>query len=401
MSYGSCYTPDFRVASIIGAASGTSATNRRLVENTTGTVSFVQDAIDQGRYALRSSSASGQSIALSPVAATPRYSGMLFRWQISAFTANIQFCQLACTTATENVRIRVNSSGQLGYTFNNGTTYATTLYQFTAGVVYRIEVFVDWGTGTSHTLRIRVNGAEVVATSGGSASVTGTNMTFGAITSTGTSQLDYADLVTYNDAAEYAALNDWRVYGLEPVADGTHSFTDNDFKNASGTNITAANVAAMQTWDMVNDAPGAAPSTSDFVQQAVLRGTSYMEWVLRGDRIPAEAQDPILVCLAAAMHPVGGTTANAAAFRLNSGGNVSAEAAVDTSIASNTLEYRKHAYLTEPGGAGWTVAKANALRVRWGYDGTSIAAPPALDAAMAFVTCPVVGAAGLLAGQVI
>ncbi len=404
MSYGSCYTPDFHAFSIIGASAGTSAANdRRLVESSAGTPTFVADAIDTGRYALRSASASGQSISLSPVAATPRYSGMLFRWQADSFTANVQFCQLAASTATENVRLRVSSAGLLAYSFNQGSTYSNTTYTFTAGQVYRVEVFVDWGVSTSHTLKIRINGAEILNQNGGAASVTGLTATFGALTSTGTSLLDYADMVTYNDTAQYAAMDDWRVYGLEPVADGTHSFTDNDFKNAAGTAITAANVAAMTTWDMVNDAPGAAPTVTDFVQQAVVAGSSYMEWQLRTNGVPTSAGAPVLVCLAAAMHPVGATTANACQFRLNSGGNLSTETAVDTSIASNTLEYRKHHYLTEPStAAAWTVSKANALRARFGYDGTSIAAPPALDSIMGFVVCPRSGGGqALMIGQVI
>ena len=91
----------------------------------------------------------------------------------------------------------------------------------------------------------------------------------------------------------------------------------------------------------------------------------------------------MLVCLAAAMHPVAAATANSVAFRLNSGGNLSSEAAIDTSVASNTLEYRKHHYLTEPStAASWTTAMVQApLRSRFGYSGDA-SPPPALDAIM-------------------
>jgi Holliday junction DNA helicase RuvB len=91
-----------------------------------------------------------------------------------------------------------------------------------------------------------------------------------------------------------------------------------------------------------------------------------MEWQLRA--MPAGYSAPKLVCLAAAMHPVASGNANSVAFRLNSGGNLSTEAVVDTSVASNTLEYRKHHYPTEPGTAAtWTAAMVQApLRARFG-----------------------------------
>lgn len=389
MSWASCFTPDFRVASIVGAAAGTTAPNdRRLIENLTGTPTFVSGSLDAGRYALHiDPSGAATNIGLATMAASPRYSGLIFRFKTPAafVAATTQLCRVVASTAGESVTVRVTSAGLLQFSTNNGSTFTSSGATLAPGTVYALEVFVDWNTGTTHTIKILLNGTEIVNTTGGTAIVTGAVPTIGTNTTTGDAY-DYADMATYNDVAQYGVIGpDWRVYGIQPVSDGTHSMTANDFQDDASANLTNATTTS---WSKVDDAPTAAPTVTDFVKQVVVRSTSYMEWVLA--QVPSGTGAPLLVCLAAAMHPVGAATANAAQFRLNSGGNLSTEAAIDTSIASNTLEYRKHHYTAEPGSsAAWTLAMVNALRARFGYDGTSIAAPPALDSIMAFVLAPV------------
>lgn len=394
MAWGSCYTPDFRVANTLGSTlmNTAQANDRRLVEGAAAPASlgFNLSAIDTGRYAVRCDSTTGSvNLHLALIAASSRYSGGLCRFQrVSGTAASQVICTCVASTTTDNVKVRVSSGGVLGYSFNNGSTYVDTALNVNTGV-HALEVFVDWDTGTTHTLKIRVDGIEVVSATGGASVVTAATVNapiqFGG-TATTNSVIDFADLVTYNDVAQYGTMNDWRVYGLEPTSDGAHSMTANDFQDDASANLSNSTTTS---WSKVDDAPSAAPGVTDFVKQVVLRTTSYMEWVLRTDGIGALALAPVLVCLVAAMHPVASATnVNQAAFRLNSGGNLSTEAVVDTSLTADTLEYRKHHYLTEPGsGAAWTLNMAKALRARFGYSGDVIPVP-ACDSIMAFVVCP-------------
>jgi hypothetical protein len=387
VAWGSCYTPDYQAANILGALllNTTQANDRRLLEEVNGTPTFVLDAIDTGRYAMRcTNTTTAAAVCLPLIAAAGRYAGVLFRFQrVSGAVANSVIAQMRCTTAGDNIRIRLGSTGLLGYSFNNGTSYTDTALNLNTGV-HNVEIYVDWNVSTTHTLKIRVDGTEVVNTTGGAATVTTATgqapVLVGGIANAAY-VIDYADIVTYNDVAQYAAMSDWRVNQVSPTSDATHSMTANDFQDDASTNLTNSSTGTSAKVDEV-------PATvTDFVKQVVVRSTSYMEWNL-GTVSDANAGTPVLVCLVAAMHPVGGGTLNAAAFRLNSGGNLSSESALDTSLTSNTLEWRKHHYTTEPGGAAWTLAKANALKARFGYDGTSIASPPALDAIQAWIVAP-------------
>lgn len=395
MAWGSAYSPDFRAATTTGAAlmNTAQANDRRLVEAAAApsSLAFNVDAIDTGRYAVRCDSTSTPvNISLALVAASSRYAGALCRFaRVSGSATSQVLVTIVASTTTDNVRVRIGNTGLLGYSMNNGTSYTDTGTNVNTGV-HQLEVYVDWNVGTTHTLKIRCDNVEIVNTTGGASTVTASTtaapVQWGGQATT-VSVIDFADLVTYNDSAQYGVLTNWRVVGLEPTADGTHSFTDNDFQDAAAANITAANVAAKNTWDYVNDAPGAAPDLTAFVQQVVIAATHYMEWQLRA--LPSGYQAPVLVCLAAAVHPVGAATANSSQFRLVSGANASAETAIDASVASNTLEYRKHHYTTEPGGAAWTLAMVQApLRARFGYSGDATP-PPAIDTLMAFVVAQV------------
>jgi hypothetical protein len=390
LAWGSCYSPDFRVASVIGAAAGTTAANdRRLIEATVGSVVVTGPGnIDVGRYDLSMSySSEAENFSIAKMAATPRYIGAMCRFRISGLGHTVPLFRIGASTAAQSVQLRVvATTGVLSYSFNDGSTWTDSSATIAAATNYRFEVFVDFGTSTTHTLKVRVDAVEVINATGGSATSTALDPQFGspAIVTGMTETAKYADIVTYNDVAQYASLDDWRVFGLQPTVDGTHVMTANDFQDDASVNYTSASTGS---WSKVDDAPSAAPTTTDFVKQVVTRATSYMEWQLK--TLPAGCGDPVLVCLAAAMHPVAAATANSVAFRLVSGANASAEAAIDTSIASNTLEYRKHHYPTEPGGAAWTNAMIQTpLRARFGYSGDA-APPPALDAIMAFVVSPI------------
>jgi hypothetical protein len=395
VAWACCYAPDFRASSTVGAAGGTTATNdRRLVNNVSGTQTFIADVIDTGRYVMRCDSSAGANrIGLASVTSTAQYCGGLCRFRVNnaTFANNVLLAGIAAVTSTNSVWLRANAStGELAYTFGGSAgTFTNSGVTINPQQTYRLEMFVDFGASTTtHTLKVRLDAVEVINVTGGTAidTVATTGSYFGSDVASTSMTVDYSDMVAYNDVAQYGTIADWRVIGLEPLSDGAHSMTANDFQDDAAANLSNSTTTS---WSKVDDAPSASPTVTDFVQQVVTRTTSYMEWVLRS--MPSGYDAPLLVDLVAAMHPVAAATANSVAFRLNSNGNVSAEAAIDTSIASNTLEYRHHFYTTEPGGAAWTLAKAQVpLRARFGFSGDA-APPPALDAIMAFVFAPVLG----------
>jgi hypothetical protein len=105
--------------------------------------------------------------------------------------------------------------------------------------------------------------------------------------------------------------------------------------------------------------------------------------------------------LKAALHPVGGNAANLCQFRLNDAGTISAEATIDTSVATDTLEYRRHGYQVRPSGGGaWNTTAVNALMARYGFS-TDIAPPPAIDALYLDVMAPITVVAPRAQGRVI
>lgn len=393
MAWADCYSPDWRVVTQVGAAAGTTALNdRRIVEDQPATPpTFIADSIDTGRVALRCThGTAGQYVRLTTLSATPRYVGMKARIKLSNLTTNCPIFQSAATTATDNINVRVNAStGTVAYSFNQGSTYTNSGTSLAASTVYRVEVFIDYGTGTTHTLQVRVDGIEIINATGGAAVVTGngaSSATFGSTTVVASAVTDYSDLVTYNDPAQYGVMDDWRVFGLEPTQDGTHAVGSGAFQDAAAGALTNATTTA---WTMLDDAPAAAPSSTDRVVQTVDDANAYMEVILRA--LPAGYGDPVLVDLCAAMFP-STTGANLSGFKLNAenGSHISAEAPIDTSVAATTLEYRKHIYQTEPDGANWAVrmVKDVPLRARVGYT-TLIPANVGFCAVMAFVAVPV------------
>lgn len=393
MAWGSCYTPDFRVASIIGASTGTTALNdRRLVENITGSPTFQLDGVDTGRYSMRIvNPASEVSIALASLTAAQPQGGLMFRFKVAALNTTFIMCGFTGSSVGSSVFIRVvASTGVVQYSLDNASTWVNAgSATVVAGQTHRIEVYVDLTTASAHIIKIRFDGTEVTNTTGGPAvtsNITGTGIRVGILAAAASTTVDFSDMAVYSSSAEYGTMDDWRVFGVEPTSDGTHA-TSADFQNQASSSLSGTTTS----WQLVDDAPTAAPSTTDFVKQTTSATGAYLEWVL--DVVPSGYGDPEMVCLAAALHPVASATStNNAQFRLNAGGNVSSETAIDQSITADTIEYRKHHYATRPGGAAWVISDVNAttpLRARWGHS-TDIVPVPACDAIMAFVLVPAI-----------
>jgi hypothetical protein len=173
---------------------------------------------------------------------------------------------------------------------------------------------------------------------------------------------------------------------LAPTSDGTHSFTTGDFQNAASSNIATNATTVYQSLDEV-------PAVNtDFVKQVVINSVGYVE-VGFEDLPTTLIGEPDYVQLVVALHPVGSNAANSSAFRLNDGGTVTAEAVLDHSVTSDTLEFSRHGYQVRPNGGGaWDTASVNALKAQWGFGG-DVTPPPALDAIYLEVVAPVTAAA--------
>lgn len=170
---------------------------------------------------------------------------------------------------------------------------------------------------------------------------------------------------------------------LKPAACGTHSFTAGDFQDEASS---ALGTSETTSYTKLQEVPA---NTTAFVKQVAINASGYLEYTF-GSFSSTTLGDPIFVNEVASMHPVAASTANTAAFRLNDGGTITAEAVLDTSVATDTLEFRMHGYAVRPNGStAWTLPAVNALRARFGYS-TDATPPPALDNIYLEVFAPLV-----------
>lgn len=189
----------------------------------------------------------------------------------------------------------------------------------------------------------------------------------------------FIDSYVVSDAA--TPLLPRKVQALAVSGNGTHSFTDNDFTNQVPANLTtASDIAAL-----VDEFP---PSLTDFVQQAVIRTTGYVEFAFADlDTTGLDAAGFVQLCIAS--HPVSTANANTSIMRLVDGGTVTAEALADMTVTADTLEYHKHGYSVAPSTSGaWSNLLVNALKARWGFS-DDVTPHPALDAIWLEVSSPI------------
>ena len=176
------------------------------------------------------------------------------------------------------------------------------------------------------------------------------------IASTQTAFID--DIACSVTSADYP-LGPGTVVGLAPNADGTHSFTLNDFLyNAAGGSIATTATDVNTYLDDTID------NTTDFINQAVIRTAGYVE-VLFAD-LPSGASRINGVEVVYGYHSAT-TTANTAHLQLNDNGTISSVSGLidwsETSLVSPSKQFA-----TAPStGVAWTEALVNGLRARFGY----------------------------------
>lgn len=174
-----------------------------------------------------------------------------------------------------------------------------------------------------------------------------------------------------------------RVVAVRPDADGTHSFTLGDFRNAAGTNFA---VAATDIWTHVEEDP---PTITERVQQNVARAAGYVEIDFAAT---SETSAPDAVVLVAAVSASGTGACNQKAA-LNDGGSVT-DAYTLRTVGSTSVIGIHGAYDTRPNGGGaWDLTSFDAVRARWGYS-TDINPVPYLAGILLEAVFPVSGGGG-------
>ncbi len=257
----------------------------------------------------------------------------------------------------------------------------TAIFTPTPGVWYWVSLSVDVSANpnTTATRVYNTNGA-LVGTGSYSKAVAADAISTFRVGNGGTVGVDqWVDDIVLTDSA--TPLVPQYVAFLRPTGNGTHSFTANDFQNQASTNLTTASDFAT----LANQVPVA---QTTFAKQVVIRTTGYAEYTFAD--LPASGiGTPTFVQLMAAAHPVGALAANSTMVRLNDNGTVTAEAAADWSVATDTLEYHKHCYATAPSTSGaWSAALVNGLKAQWGFS-ADVTPPPALDGVYLEVVAPI------------
>lgn len=237
-----------------------------------------------------------------------------------------------------------------------GGTIIDVIPSVTTGRRYWVDALFDV-SGTTWTIDTYVDGVQTAQASfSGQTAQTISNVTAGNPNAAGTSDGYLSDVVVY-DAADWPIGPCW-VFDMIPTASGTHSSTAGDFTDDASA---AVNVGETTSWQKVDEWP---PNTTDFVRQAVSRSTSYLEYVLQA--LPAGYQARFFKLVGA--NAPAGTTALEMGLRLWDGASQSAEAVIDASVATSTLEYHCHGYTAAPNGEPWSNrARIDNARPRIGF----------------------------------
>lgn len=233
------------------------------------------------------------------------------------------------------------------------------------GIWYRLDGFVDC-RNNPNTFDLMVDGVPLTQATLAQAADTVDGLTFGAsIGSNVTADVYYDDIVCSQTAGDYP-IGPGRVVGLSPNADGTHSFTDNDFEY---NDTTAFTPSATDVYTYVDERPITA--IADFISQNVIRSTGYVE---------VQLED--LVGTIAAIHGIevisthhsAATQANNSTMKLNDGGTLQ-DVYTSKDWSQTTAVFQGTSIASAPSGGRWTQDKINALRIRWGYAGDITPAP--------------------------
>lgn len=265
-----------------------------------------------------------------------------------------------------------------------GSTVGSTGVTVVADRWYRIDCKAD--AGATRTMDAQVDGVAVGQASQAQAASTWSSFRIGKNTETTTANgnIRFDDLVVSVTSADYP-LGDHECLRMSPNADGTHSFTANDF--IRGDAGAAILVTDTDVWTLVDDVPFGAIGTTDSVKQNVIRTTGYVEFNF--DAAPS-AQT------AWGIQTFGQFDADAAGadtsgMRLWDGTTEDTLYGPPNGDVSNidAEGFLSFARALNPSGGAWDTTALNGIRARWGFSSDVIGAP-ILHALMIEAAFPVV-----------
>ncbi len=251
---------------------------------------------------------------------------------------------------------------------------------------YRIDF--KFVLNTTSTTDWQVNGVAQTQASHAGSSLALTSLNIGHNTvntantgSAATTATYYADDVCISGTGGDYPIGPGRVAGLFPTADGTHSYdAATDFLYDNSSNVNATSSLETGTWANLQN-PLSVSTITHFMATASATGLEYLEWALAD-----MSETPISINAVAIVstHHSATAAANTQSLRIEDGAT---EEAVLALVAYNTTtitsEHRVDA-VAPSSSAAWTLAKVNALKVRWGYS-NDVAPVPFIDGVCAEV----------------
>lgn len=393
MAYRMAYSGGLRnvpVAGTGGVTTNNDTANRAFFNAASAAgITVLADAIDTGRYGLQLAPSAAAALVSNNVsdAATDTKQGVCFRGKINSgsIATNMVIQGFSASTTTDSWRIRVTTAGGLEYTTNGSSSFTafTGFPTIAVGNVFRLDCYVDWTAATStHTFRVAlwyggVRYTQVIT--GGASVVTADSAQVGPTGAAASTSMAVCDMYWYDDIAQWNAMDDHRVWGMNVSASGTHHATKfTSFQTDASVALSSASETT--SWQQLDDAGSGATDTTTFIKQVTADATADAYAEYQFDDLPANSGQPLFVQYDLLGFPLAAVTANSFGFRLNDGGTVSAEAAFDLSVAASTLEYHANTYAAPPSGGDWTPAKVNALRGRIGFSANDVSPVPAVSA---------------------
>jgi len=301
------------------------------------------------------------------VGGLPSADCMLFAYSTGAGTfPNIWF-----NVADSKLYARVTANGASGFTVAADTWYL-------------VDCKGDVSSGT-RTMDVTVNGTALGQASAAVAASTISSFRLGrnVATTTATGNIRYDDFVVSATAGDYP-MGDHEVLVMRPNADGTHSFTANDF--IRGDAGAAILVSATDVWTLLDDTTIETIGTTDSVQQNVIRSTGYVEVNFE----PAPDSVDAWGVQVQSSYDCDATGASTCFMKWNDGGtilDVYSNAPTGADFSNTTATFNSTQRATAPSGGAWTQAKLDAIRMRWGYS-TDVTGSPIIHGLMLEVAYP-------------
>lgn len=267
-------------------------------------------------------------------------------------------------------KLRVDTTTDVGPVLSTGVWYRVDLRYVMSANPWVLKAQVDGGAETT------VNQAVAAST------MTAWRLGLGTEADTSTADAFFDDLVVSVTSADYP-LGDHEVLKMSPNADGTHSFTANDFiRGDAGAAILTSDT---DVWTLVDDVPFAAIGTTDSVQQNVIRSTGYVELALEAAPRTVDAWGIQIHT----QHDADATGADNVKYQENDGGTTRQVYSGD--VSNTTATFLSHCMATAPTGGAYTQAKLDALRLRWGFS-SDVTGSPIVHALMLEVAYAVAAA---------